>query len=252
MAPEVDPIDLLGREPDERLLGEELSQLPESVGQPPEELPESPARRRIVRTGATLTGVTLIGGFLLSLLGLVEVIASGGLAWVVVLVIGIVLVTTHWGWVHVAELTGNRIEGRRNASWLELRRGWLEEVEPYPRWEVSTSVAEDGSITILTVRHRPVTRGEHNYSFVREEVAREVHSADEPAATVSERAEVLRRQAAADTQEARARYETAHEAYEHALIARDDEEQRRAALRAASEALSERINANLRDPPLVE
>jgi hypothetical protein len=35
-------------------------------------------------------------------------------------------------------------------------------------------------------------------------------------------------------------------------LARDDEQQRQAALRAASQALSERINANLRDPPLAE
>jgi hypothetical protein len=35
-------------------------------------------------------------------------------------------------------------------------------------------------------------------------------------------------------------------------MARGDEQERVAALRAASEALSERINANLRDPPLTE
>jgi len=36
------------------------------------------------------------------------------------------------------------------------------------------------------------------------------------------------------------------------LIGRADEEQRRLARRAASEALSHQINSNLRDPPLVE
>jgi hypothetical protein len=252
MGAEVDPLDLLGREPDERLLGEDLAQLPVSAGQPPQELPESPARRRVVRAGATMTGATLIGGLALSLLGLVEGLSAGGLAWWLVFVIGIVLVTTHWGWVHVAELTGNRIEAGRSASWRGARQQWLRGVEPYPRWEVGTTVAEDGSITILTVCHRPVVRPEGTYTFVREQVGREVHPADELAATVSERAELLRRQAAADTEEARERFETARHAYEQALLARDDEEQRRAALRAASEALSERINANLRDPPLVE
>jgi hypothetical protein len=113
-------------------------------------------------------------------------------------------------------------------------------------------VGDDGSITILTVCHRPVGCDERTFTFVREEVARETHSGEEPAAVVSERAELLRRQAAADTAAARERYEVAREAYDQALLAQDDEEQRRAALRAASEALADRINANLRDPPLVE
>ena len=47
-------------------------------------------------------------------------------------------------------------------------------------------------------------------------------------------------------------YETAHDAYERALLANADEQERVAAVRAASEALSERINSNLRDPPLLE
>jgi hypothetical protein len=252
MSPEADPIEFLGRQPDERLLGEELSHLPTSVGLP-EELPLSPTRRRIVAFGATMTGVTLIGGAALILFGLIDLIAGGSaIGFAVALVLGFVLVSTHWGWVHVAELTANNIEGHRNASLIERRRVWLEGIEPYPRWEVSTSVGDDGSITILTVRYRPIVRGEGAYTFLREEVAREVHSGDEPAAAVTERAELLRRQAAIDTQEARERYETAHEAYEHALLEQGDEEQRRAAVRAASEALSERINANLRDPPLVE
>jgi hypothetical protein len=252
MSPEVDPVELVGYEPDERMLGAELEQLPASVGPPPAPLPESPARRQVVRFGATMTGVTLIGGLALALLGLVEVIADGSLVWFVVLVLGVVLAATHWGWVHVAELTGNRIEARRSSSLDDLRRQWLVQIGPYSRWEVSTSVGEDGSITILTTLHRPVARGERTYTFVREEAGREVHSADEPGARVTERAELLRREAAARTAEARDRYETAHDAYEHALMIRTDEAQRQAALRAASEALSERINTNLRDPPLTE
>jgi hypothetical protein len=252
MASEMDPLDLLGHEPDPRLLGEDLGKLPASVAPPPAPLPESAARRQVVRAGATMTGVTLIGGLALSLLGLVRLLTDGGILSLVVLVLGIVLVSTHWGWVHVAELTGNRIEGHRHASLADRQAAWLREIEPYPHWEVSTSAGDDGSITILTVCHRPIATGEQTFSFVSEEVAREVHSADEPAAAVTERAELLRRQAAIDTQQARERYEVARDAYEHALIARDDEQQRVAALRAASEALSERINTNLRDPPLVE
>lgn len=246
------PLEFLEREPDRRLLGADLPQLPATAGEPPQPLPESPARRQVVRFGATMTGVTLIGGLALALLGLVEAIADGGLLWLVVLVIGIVLVATHWGWVHVAELTGNRIEGHRQASLDERRASWLSQVEPYPRWEVSTHAAEDGSIEITTTLHRPVASGEQTFTFVREEVASESHAADEPGAAVAERAELLRRQAAADTARGREEFEAARDAYQQALFVRDDEQQRIAALRAASEALSERINEHLRDPPLTE
>ena len=69
---------------------------------------------------------------------------------------------------------------------------------------------------------------------------------------MAERAELLRREAAADTDRERQRYEVAADAYETALLNADDEQERRAARRAASEALSQQINANLRDPPLTE
>jgi hypothetical protein len=252
MAVESNPVDLIGREADERLIGEDRDALPGSVGSPPAALPESAARRHVVRTGATLTGASLIAGVGLTLLGLVELLVEGGVVWALMLVAGVILVATHWGWVHVAELTGNHIEGRRSAVSAEIRREWLRQIEPYPRWEVTTVAGDDGSITIITARHRPVGCGERSFTFERQEVARETHSGDEPAAVVSERAELLRRRAAAETADARQRYEVARDAYEGALLARDDEEQRRAALRAASEALAERINANLRDPPLVE
>jgi hypothetical protein len=245
-------LDLLGREADERLLGSDVRHLPAAVDVPPQPLPDSPARRRIVHFGATMTGITLIGGLALALLGLVELIASGGLVWIVMLVLGIVLVATHWGWVHVAELSGNKIEARRNVSLDEQRRQWLAQIEPYPRWSVSTSAGEDGSITILTVSHRPVPLGERTFTFDSDVVAREIHAAEEPAATVAERAELLRRQAAAETRRAREDFEAARAAYDATLMVRDDEQQRRAALRAASEALAERINANLNDPPLTD
>lgn len=252
MSREADLAELVALEPDERLLGEDLSKLPAAVGRP-ESLPASSTRRRIVGLGATLTGVSLIGGLALIVLGLIEVIAGGSTAVIVAaFVLGIVLVSTHWGWVHVAELTANNVEARRNASLLERRRAWLQTVTPYPRWEVGTSTDSDGSIAITTVCYRAVPRGEGTFTFTREEVAREVHSGDEPAAVVTERAELLRRGAAADTARERERYEAAHDAYQEALMASGDEQDRIAAVRAASEALSERINANLRDPPLAE
>jgi hypothetical protein len=252
MAVGSNPLDLIGLEADERLLGGDVAALPGSVGEPPAELPESAARRHVVRTGATLTGVSLVGGLALGLLGLIELLSEGGVLWFLVLIVGVVLVTTHWGWVHVAELAGNRIQGHRSAASDAARRDWLRGLEPYPRWEVTTIAGDDGSITILTTCHRPQRCSDRTFSFAREEVDREIHSGEEPAAVVSERAELLRRQAAADTAAAREEYAVAREAYEQALLTRDDEEQRTAALRAASQALAERINANLRDPPLVE
>jgi hypothetical protein len=251
MAPEADPVELVGYEPDERLLGDDLAQLPPSVGRP-EELPPSRARRRVVGVGATLTGVTLVAGIGLIALGIVEAVSGAVVLAVLAFAVGLGLIATHWGWVHVAELSANALENRRNSSLLEDRRLWLAAIQPYTRWEVTTHVGEDGSITIETVRHRPIRCGEDRFTFVREIEAKEVHSSEEPAAAVTERAELLRREAAARTTLAREGFEVAHDAYERTLMARDDEQQRQAALRAASEALSERINSNLRDPPLTE
>jgi hypothetical protein len=246
------PAELVGLEPDERLLSEDLEKLPAAVGRP-ETAPPSRARRRIVGAGATLTGVSLVAGGLLVLLGVVDALSSGvDLAGVLAVVVGLLLVGTHWGWVHVAELTANSIEGRANSEVLARRRRWLASIEPYQRFEVSTTVEDDGSISIYSVRHRPVPAGERSFTFVRELEHREVHSPDEPAASVTERAEHLRREAALATERERERYEIAAGAYQEALAGRADEEQRRLAERAASEALSRQINTNLREPPLVE
>lgn len=252
MAPETDLAELITRRPDERLLGEDLGKLPDVLGRP-DEIPPSPARKRVVAVGATLTGVTLVVGTLLVVFGAIDGVASGFDTWsVLALAIGILLVATHWGWVHVAEITGQSLEHREHRDAFDRRGAWLEQIEPYRRWEVSASTSEDGAIAITTVSYRPVACREGTFTFVREEVAREVHSGDEPAAAVAERAELVRRQAALDTAQERERYEVAHDAYEKARIANADEQERLAAVRAASEALSERINSNLRDPPLVE
>jgi hypothetical protein len=97
-----------------------------------------------------------------------------------------------------------------------------------------------------------VPAGEDRFSFTKHVEAHELHSGDEPGATVAERAELMRRQAAADTERERLRYEAAADVYRQAALESEDEEQRRAAVRAASQALSDQINANLREPPLVE
>jgi hypothetical protein len=247
-----DPAKLVGREPDERLLSEDLEALPSDVGRPAT-APPSRVRRRVVAVGATLTGVSLVGGLALVLIGLVAAIASGiGTAAVLAVVVGGLLIATHWGWVHVAEISANALEGRANAEVLARQREWLTALEPYARVEVSTTVEDDGSITIYSVRHRPIPSGPSGFTFEREIEHREVHSPDEPAASVTERAESLRREAALATERERERYEIAASAYQAALMGHTDEEQRRLARRAASEALSRQINANLREPPLVE
>ena len=124
------------------------SKLPEVVGRPETFVP-SGARRRIVGTGATLTAVSLVLGSLLALLGLIDAISSGfdGLS-IAIIVVGAILVMTHWGWVHVAELTANSIEGRGSAEVDGRRRQWLATIEPYTHYEINTRVEDDGAITI--------------------------------------------------------------------------------------------------------
>jgi len=251
VSPEIDPVELVAFVPDERLLGDDLSQLPPSLGRPVQP-PPSRVRAPVVGVGATLTAVTLVVGVALVVFGVIEAIVGSTLLGLVSVIVGIVLAATHWGWVHVAELSANRLALRHTLSFDELRRQWLSEITPYTRWDVTTRVGDDGSITIETVRYQPQPCGEQTFTFVREIEAREEHSGEEPAAAVTERAEVLRREAAARTQRARERFGLVHDAYQRTLMARDDEEQRRAALRAASEALAESINANLRDPPLTD
>ena len=252
MAPEADFAELIGREPDARLLGADLDQLPAAVGRP-EAVPPSPARRRVVAIGATLTGVTLILGTVLVLFGAIDGIATGfGTGSVLALIVGSVLVATHWGWVHVAEITGQSLERRGSREVLDRRQSWLGAIEPYTRWEVATSTDDDGSIAIVTTRHRPVVCGERTFTFVKETVSEERHSGEQRAAVVAERAELLRRQAATDTERERRRHEAAHDAYERARLADADEQERLEAVRAASRALSEQINTNLREPPLAE
>src|SRR5918912_4411372 len=66
---------LLGRIADEHLLSEQ-SALPAALGRPAPILP-SQRPRWIVGVGATLTGVTLVGGIALIVAALVGIIASG-------------------------------------------------------------------------------------------------------------------------------------------------------------------------------
>jgi hypothetical protein len=247
-----DPAELVGRAADERLLEEEAVNLPAAIGRPDSLPAPGRVRARLVGTGATLTGVTLILGVALVALGIVEAVGGSATLAVVATAVGICLAGTHWGWVHVAEATADAIEERRTGAARDRRKLWLATVKPYTRYEVTTSVDDDGAIRISRARYLPVPRGQAEFTFARVLELEEVHPADEPGASVTERAELLRRQAAADTERERERFEAAADAYETALLSRESEAQARAASRAASEALSAQINANLREPPLVE
>ena len=86
----------------------------------------------------TLTAVTLIGGVALAILGAVELLFEGGGALALVaLVVGLVLASTHWGWVHVAEVSALGIERRSNAGVVDRRQAWLHEIAPFTHYEVS-------------------------------------------------------------------------------------------------------------------
>jgi len=248
-----DPVELLESTADERLLEDGNALVPTDIGPPPPAPAPSRARRRIVGTGAALTGTSFAVGGLLLVAGAVVALADGfPLVAIAMLALGLLLVGTHWGWVHIAEITAQALEARRDRASLELRRHWLTTIKPYTRYEVSTRVADDGSIAIVRTRVRPVRSGASTFTFAREVELEELHSGDEPAAVVTERAELLRRQAVLDTERERECFQVAADAYETELLGRDDERERLVARRAAAAALSERINANLRDPPLIE
>jgi hypothetical protein len=252
MGSDVDPEPLIGLVADERLLGEDAAMLPATVGVP-EPIPPSAARRRLVGVGAALTGVTLIGGIALAILGAVELLFEGGGALAAVaLVVGLVLAGTHWGWVHVAEVSSQGIERRSNAGVVDRRQAWLEAIAPFTRYEVTTSAGNDGTIRIEQVRHQPVRAGDGTFVFERSVELTEVHAGDDPAAVVAERAELLRHNAAIDTERERAAFQKRADALQWATLAEGEHRERTREQAAAARALSEQINANLREPPLTE
>jgi hypothetical protein len=251
MVGDVDP-QLLGLVADERLLSEDPALLPAGVGRP-EPIPIRATRRSLVGIGATLTGVTLIGGVALAIFGAIELLFNGGGAVAVVaLVVGLVLAATHWGWVHVAEVSSLGLERRSNSGVLERRRAWLEAIAPFTRYEVTTDAGDDGSITIERTRHRPTRSGDHVFMFERTIELAEVHAGDEPAAIVSERAELLRHAAAVDTERERAAFQQQADALHSVALAEGEDRERTREQAVAARALSEQINANLREPPLTE
>ena len=178
MPEEQSPAELVGREPDPRLLSEDLAKLPEVLGRPETFVP-SGARGRIVGAGATLTAASLVIGCLLVVLGVIDGLANGidGVP-IAIVTLGAVLIATHWGWVHVAEITANSIEGRGSAVVENHRQQWLSTIQPYTHYEISTRVENDGSIAIDRIAYRPAPSGDRRFTFTSVVEQEEVHSAD--------------------------------------------------------------------------
>jgi len=245
-------VDFLGVAPDQRLLDEDLVNLPASERRPE---PAVPTREhdRLVAAGSLLTGATLLGGVAATLYGGGEALFGGGGAFDVALAVaGIMLSATHWGWVHVAEYVGVSIDDRRRRANDARERDWLAGVEPYPRFSVATSVLDDASTRVERMLHKPVLTARHTFTFVREPAAQRTFDADVSAEVLAGEVEEMRRAARLETDRLRELWEAASTAYEAAMSNAHDDRQRLAARRAAALALSEHLNASLLEQPLVE
>ena len=213
----------------------------------------SAKHNRLVAAGSVLTGATLLGGVALALFGGWELLfQSGGVVAAILLLVGILLAATHWGWVHVAEYVGLTIDDRHERAADERRRDWLASIQPYPRFSVRTSVLDDASTRVERILHRPIVTSHNTFTFVRETEAEETYDAQASAATIATAVETMRRQARLDTDRIRDLWDAASTAYDAAMLSAHDEQERLAAQRAAATALSEHINASLLEPPLVE
>ena len=242
----------LGVPADRRLLDEDLANLPDAE-QRREPVISTQQHDRLVAAGSLATGATLIGGGALLLYGGWQFLFGGGGAVDAVLaLIGLLLVATHWGWVHVAEYIGLTIDEREQSAADKRRQEWLAAIEPYPRFSVSTSVLDDASTRVERVLHQPVLTPHHTFTFVREPDAEKTFDADASAEVIAAAVETMRRQARLETDHLRELWEAASSAYAGALLGAEDDQQRLVAQRAAAMALSEHINASLLEPPLVE
>jgi len=242
----------LGTTADRRLLGEDLANLPEAE-QRREPVVVTHTHDRLVTAGSLLTGATLIVGGAMLLYGGGELLfGGGGIVAAVVALIGILLVATHWGWVHVAEYAGVAIDDRHRRTAEVALSASLATIQPYPRFSVSTTVLNDASTRVQRFRHEPVLVTPRTFTFVRHADLVQTYDADTSAEVIAAAAETMRHQARLQTDRLRGDWEAASSAYAAAVLNADDDQQRLIAQRAAATALSEHINASLLEPPLVE
>jgi hypothetical protein len=245
-------IEFLGVPADPRLLNEDLFNLPAAEQRREPEI-ATEKHDRLVAAGSLLTGVSLIGGAAIALYGGWQVLFNGGGALgAVVAVIGILLVATHWGWVHVAEYVGLTIDDHERRVTDAGRREWLAGIEPYPRFSVSTSVLDDASIRIERVLYRPTLTAAHTFTFARETDREETYAAGTPAEVIATTVETMRREARLETDQLHELWDVASTSYAARLADGDDDQQRLEAERAAATALSEHLNASLLEPPVIE
>ncbi len=242
----------LGVPADPELLSEDLDGLPEAALRPVSVV-VTDTHNRLVTAGSVMTAATLIGGVLLAIYGGEQLVAGGGGAVAVALgVVGLLLVGTHWGWVHVAEYVGLGLDERQEHGHREREQGWLATVSPYARFTIRTTVMADASIAVERVTYKPVPTSRHTFTFDRVTEAAATFDPDTPAHVIADRVETLRREARLETDRLSGLWDAASSAYDAALLDADDDQQQLAARRAAAVALSQHINASLLEPPLVE
>src|SRR5579862_4992240 len=134
MSEESDPAELVGCRPDEQLLELDAPNRPAEVGRPLP-IPATHARGVIVGAGAGMTGLSLVGGVALIAFALVTSFTDGAdLLRGILLALGIMLVATHWGWVHVAELSARAVEKGHGRELVDRNHRWLEGIAPYSRY----------------------------------------------------------------------------------------------------------------------
>jgi hypothetical protein len=243
----------LGVAPDRRLLDEDLFNLPDAERHRAPIVSSTHTHDRLVAAGSLLTGVTLIAGAAMVLFGGWRLLfESGGAVDAILVVVGILLAGTHWGWVHVAEYIGLTIDEHQRRLSDASRQEWLATIQPYPRFSVSTRVLDDASTRVERVLHQPVLTAQHTFTFVREMDSEQTCDAHASAAVIATTVERMRREARLESDRLRGYWEAASGAYAAALLNAEDDQQRLAAERAAATALSEHINASLLEPPLVE
>jgi len=131
MVPATNLAELVGCAADERLVAEQMADLPVGVGRPAAVL-LSGTRERVLGVGAALARAALIAGIALIVVGGVGGVWSGRLVGVAAAALGLALIATHAEWFAVAGAIAGAVEIRCDRG-VTARREWLATVEPYAR-----------------------------------------------------------------------------------------------------------------------